>query len=150
MNPSTRQILNDLKRMHLDRNREKYPNLPPHAIPPGKYTVKDANGLTKCVIAWIQFHGGAAYRINSQGQFDPTLKRWRKSGTRPGLPDIIACISGRFAALEIKFGKDTQSEAQRVIEDEIQGAKGAYLIVSNLDSFVEWFRNNFGPPSLEI
>jgi hypothetical protein len=131
--------LPDLKKLHLENARLKYPNLPSYAIPSAKYSVKDANGLTACVIDWIRFSGGAAFRINSQGQYDAKLERWRKSGTRPGLPDIVACVCGRFVAIEIKFGRDRQSEAQKVIESEIQGAEGAYLIVRDLDSFVDWF-----------
>jgi hypothetical protein len=41
--------------------------------------------------------------------------------------------------IEVKIGKDRQSEAQKKYQEDIERAGGVYLIARDFDSFVEWF-----------
>ncbi len=134
----------ELKRMHLEDSKAKYPNLPEHARPAGKYSAKDTNGLTNCVISWLNFRPDCfAFRINSQGQYDQKLKRYRKGGTRKGLPDIVASIRGQFYGIEVKFGRDKVSEDQVKILKETQNGGGRFLIVRDFQQFVNLMHDRF-------
>ena len=50
---------------------------------------------------------------------------------------------GRYV-LEIKYGKDTQGDDQKKYEQDITKAGGVYLIVRNMDSFIDWYDNFVG------
>jgi hypothetical protein len=41
--------------------------------------------------------------------------------------------------IEVKVGKDRQSDAQKRYQESIERAGGVYLIARDFDSFVEWF-----------
>ena len=69
-----------------------------------------ANGLAGCIEAWAKIHGAFYQRQNSQGQYDGRLKIWRKSGTTKGIADVQVTYKGKTFNLEIKVGKDRQSE----------------------------------------
>jgi hypothetical protein len=65
--------------------------------------------------------------------------KWTKSTSTAGSSDISATIKGRSVKIEIKYGKDTQSDAQRRYQESIEKAGGTYLIVKNFDEFVTWY-----------
>jgi hypothetical protein len=129
----------------------KYPNFPKHAIPGKTWSDNSANGLTKCVIDLINYEGYQAERISTQGTYVEGAKikvgeneRQLKGkyiptqGTK-GSADISATIRGRSVKIEIKYGKDRQSDVQREYQESIERAGGIYIIVRNFDEFVEWF-----------
>jgi F0F1-type ATP synthase alpha subunit len=60
------------------------------------------------------------------------------TGTK-GSADISATIFGRSIKIEIKYGKDIQSQAQKEYQQSIEQAGGIYIIVRDFDSFLEWF-----------
>jgi hypothetical protein len=64
---------------------------------------------------------------------------WTKSTSTPGSADISATIKGRSVKIEVKIGKDRQSEAQKRYQDAIESAGGVYIIARDFDSFVEWY-----------
>lgn len=101
-----------------------------------------ANALTDSICKYIKLNSGIAYRVNSQGQYDAKLGRWRKSGMKKGLPDIIAIYNGLFVGIEVKIGRDKQSEDQKLREEEIEKAGGVYYIAKEFDSFKEYFDDN--------
>ena len=109
------QAVKDLERLAHDRFRTEHPNFPEYAIPPQSYRDDTANGLTRCVVDFVRFHGGQAERINTTGVPEQRGGRivWRKSNTTKGSADISATIAGRSVKMEIKIGADRQSEAQR-------------------------------------
>ena len=120
---------------------------------------KTANGLTKCIIDWITLKGGNANRINTQGQArvnkipryniltGKTEYRdsvtWTPSTTRIGTPDIDAIIQGKAVKIEVKIGKDKLSEAQKKHLEDIARAGGMYFVARDMDSFVNWYQQNF-------
>lgn len=106
---------------------------------PNKKKQSPANALTDAVITYIKLKGGIAYRINNMGVYDAKLGKFRTSGTKKGIPDIIGIQQGRFIGVEIKIGKDRQSDDQKLREQEIIKAGGYYYIAKEFDSFKIWY-----------
>jgi Holliday junction resolvase len=76
-----------------------------------------------------------AYRVNNTGIWDEGKKLFRKANTQKGLPDIFACIRGRFVGIEVKAKGDRESTDQKIVEQEIKAAKGVYLLTHSTDEF---------------
>ena len=144
-------ILKQLK--HAD-DCQKYPNIKPSYIAPYNYTDKTANGLTRCVIDWINLNGHQAERINSMGrmidesyEFTDVLGhrrkaggiRWIKGTTTKGTADISATIAGRSVKVEVKVGKDRQRPDQVKYQQAVERAGGVYIIVKSFDEFYQWY-----------
>jgi hypothetical protein len=143
-----------LNALMMEQLKQKYPNMPEAYIPKTDWTDNSANALTKCVIAWIQFNGGQAERISSQGQYREGAKiqvgsgimahtkqlpgKWTPGQSTKGTADISATIRGRSVKIEIKQ-KDKQSEAQKQYQQAIENAGGVYIIVRDFDTFVVWY-----------
>jgi hypothetical protein len=153
MNKINKDKLNALM---MEQLKQKYPNMPEAYIPKTDWTDNSANALTKCVIAWIQFMGGQAERISSQGQYREGAKipvgsgimahtkqlpgKWTPGQSTKGTADISATIRGRSVKIEIKQ-KDKQSEAQKQYQQAIENAGGVYIIVRDFDTFMVWYDN---------
>ncbi|MCQ2271156.1 MAG: hypothetical protein MJZ52_08050, partial [Bacteroidales bacterium] len=88
---------------------------------------------------YIRLQGGQAERINTTGipqdtrqQVTDVLGRtrtigsvtWRTGGGTRGSADISATIRGRSVKIEVKIGRDHQSEAQRQYQAAIEAAGG--------------------------
>jgi hypothetical protein len=148
------ESVKELERLANEKELSRYPNFPY----PVKASYRDdtANGLTKCVIAWLKLHGCQAERINTTGRMiderynvkDVTGKtrqigsvRWIYSTTTNGSADISATIDGRSVKIEIKIGRDVQSDAQRRYQKEVETAGGVYLIVHNFTEFLDWWND---------
>ena len=143
-----------LQALELELLKEKYPTIPESYIPKTDWKDNSANSLTKCVIAYVQYMGGQAERISSQGQYKEGAKiqvgsgeiahtkqlpgKWTPGQSTKGTADISATIRGRSVKIEIKQ-KDKQSEAQKQYQKAIERAGGVYIIVRDFDSFVEWY-----------
>ena len=123
-----------------------------------KHRDDTANELTRCIIDYIEYKGGQAERINTTGipidsrrQVTDITGRtrnigsltWRPSGSTVGSADISATINGRSVKIEVKIGKDRQSEAQRRYQQAIERAGGLYYIARNFTEFHSWYRQNF-------
>jgi len=123
-----------------------------------KHRDDTANGLTKCILAYIKFKGGQAERINTMGIPKDNRKQvtdimghcrtigsveWRTSGTTKGSADISATIRGRSVKIEVKVGKDRMSAAQRQYKATIEAAGGLYYIARDFTGFVKWYNDNF-------
>lgn len=96
-----------------------------------------ANGLAGCIEAWAKVHGAFFQRQNSQGQYDSRLKKWRKSGTTKGIADVQVTYRGRTYNLEIKVGRDRQSEVQKAVEKQIKAAGGHYAVIHCFNDFLQ-------------
>lgn len=148
------ESVKELERLANEREFARYPNFPY----PVKTSYRDdtANGLTKCVIIWLKLHGCQAERINTTGRMiderynveDVTGRtcqigsvRWVYSTTTNGSADISAIIKGRSVKIEIKVGRDVQSDAQRRYQQEVEAAGGVYLLVHNFTEFVDWWNS---------
>lgn len=146
-----------LKALELQSMKAKYPNMDEKFFPLSDWKDSSANGLTKCIISWINFNGGQAERISSQGQYREGKKidvgtgeiaykkqlpgKWTPGQGTKGTADISATIRGRSVKIEVKYGKDIQSDAQKNYQEMIEKAGGIYIIARNFDDFVLWYAN---------
>lgn len=149
--------IKSLTNLTLTDLRNKYPNIPEYAIPIPKYSDRSSNGLTKCVIDWINFNGYQAERINSTGRQLDTRKttidatgmtrtigsvKWIKGSSQIGTADVSATIRGRSVKIEIKCkatGDDYQSQGQKDYQSQIERAGGIYIIVRTFQGFYDWY-----------
>ena len=143
MSPTNRRRMTNLHREEFLRRTPAWKDRI-EQIPAPKFKTTTANGLTKAVIAFLEYNGHQAERINTTGvwvrerahvnggYYRPT------TGTR-GSADVSATINGKSVKLEIKAGSDRQSKVQRLYQEKIERAGGVYLIVRDFDEFVEWY-----------
>jgi hypothetical protein len=144
--------LDILKELKLNESINEHPNVPRYAIAVPKYTDKTANGLTKCILDYLQLSNHQAERINTMGRPIDNRKQvtdvigrtktigtmtWGKSTATKGSADISATIEGLSVKIEVKIGKDRQSEDQKIYQAKIEKAKGYYWIVKNFDDFMK-------------
>jgi hypothetical protein len=136
-----------LDALKLANDIEKHPSFPEAYFVKKKWDDKTANGLTKAITSFIQFNGYQAERINTMGVARENKRTdgkvigvtWTKGTTTAGSADISATIRGRSVKIEVKVGKDRQSDAQKRYQESIERAGGVYMIARDFDSFVEWF-----------
>ena len=144
-----------LKALELESLKAKYPSMREENIPLTDWKDTSANGLTKCIISWINLNGGQAERISSQGQYREGKKidvgtgeiaytkqlpgKWTPGQGTKGTADISATIKGRSVKIEVKYGKDVQSDAQKQYQEMIEKAGGIYFIAKTFDEFVTWY-----------
>ncbi len=151
--------LEALKKLASERVREKYKSVPEFAIPTQKFSDKTSNQLSKSILNWICLNGYQAERIAVTGRRIDRRKTitdgigrkkvigsvdWIKSSMQPGTADISATINGKSIKIEIKIGKDKQSEAQKTYQQQVEKAGGIYLIVKDFQCFYEWFLDFVG------
>lgn len=135
----------------------KYPNNP--FLTKQEYSDKTANGLIKCICDFIRLRGGQAERISTTGRPIDNRKtytdaigmqrtigsiEWIKGTGTNGSADISATIAGKSVKIEVKIGKDRQSEAQKQYQADIERSGGLYVIAKDLTSFVKWYNLTFG------
>jgi len=144
-----------LKALELESLKGKYPSMDARFIPLTDWKDTSANGLTKCIIFWINAMGGQAERISNQGQYREGKKidvgtgeiaykkqlpgKWTPGQGTKGTADISATIRGRSVKIEVKYGRDVQSDAQKQYQEMIDKAGGVYIIAKSFDDFVMWY-----------
>lgn len=125
-----------------------------------KWSDKTANNLTQAVIAFLKFKGHQAERISNTGSRMDNTKvvttvtgfrqlvgsaQWIPGTGTKGTADISATIKpdhltyGVSVKIEVKIGRDRQSDDQKKYESVITSAGGVYLIATNFQSFYEWY-----------
>lgn len=129
-----------LKQLALDDNRKRHPNFPDEFRPMKQYKTSTANGLTKAVVDFLNFSGHYATRINNQGTWRVEKAHWKGGYYTPstqvkGIADIDSLIKGKTVKIEIKIGKDRQSDAQKEFQRKIESSGGFYWIVKDFDQF---------------
>jgi hypothetical protein len=144
--------LDRLKHLKQEAMLESYPSVPKYAISAPKYEDKTANGLTKCIIEFLQLSNHQAERINTMGRPIDNRKQvtdvigrtktigsmtWGKSTATKGSADISATIQGRSVKIEVKIGADRQSQDQKIYQENIEKSGGQYWIAKNFDDFIK-------------
>lgn len=147
-----------LEAMANDEARRKNPAIPVEWLAPRKYRDDSANSLTRCIIDFLTFSGWQAERINNTGRRIDTRctfadvtgwsrtigqTKWIKSNGTNGTADISATIKGQSVKIEVKYGRDRQSEAQRTYQSHIGQAGGLYFIASSFEQFYNWYLKTF-------
>lgn len=150
----TKQAITALHSLIYRDYKARYPSMPDveiWAIVKGKkYQHRKANGLTKWIVDYINYSGGFATRQQSQGQFNTALGKWTKSNVRKGVADITGVLCGKALNIEIKIGRDTQSEAQKKVQLQIERAGGLYFIAKDIVSSFNWINQQLGLTSEDI
>jgi len=142
--------LQTLKQLKQEEQRKLYPNVPDHGMKPVKYEDKTANGLTKCILDFLNLSGHFAERINTMGrmidgrkQVTDIIGRTKTIGTAKYIPttgtkgssDISATINGKSVKIEVKIGSDRQSKYQIEYQERTERSGGIYLIARDFESF---------------
>lgn len=141
-----------LKSLELTWIKLHHPNLPfPDSFARIEYEDKTANGLTQLILKWCKIHGHQAERISIMGRPINRTRivtdvighrrkigsvQWAKSSMTKGTADISATINGKSVKIEVKIGRDRQSEAQKKYQQSVEQAGGIYLIARSFDQVV--------------
>jgi hypothetical protein len=131
------EAVKELEQLANDEARQLHPTNP--HLAPRTFRDDSANGLTACIVKYITLLGGFASRINNGGNYNTKLRRFIPGTSRRGLADIMATYRGKSLHIEVKAGKDRQSEAQRKIEAEVIRSGGFYYLARDFESFRNWF-----------
>lgn len=57
--------------------------------------------------------------------------------SKSGVSDIIACVYGKFCAIEVKVGNNTASELQKVKQYKVVQAGGYAIIARSLEDVIQ-------------
>ena len=148
--------IDHLKALRLAKTKAQYPNVPDIALPKIEYNPNSANGLTKCILDFLNLSGHQAERINTMGRmldnrktYTDVIGRTKTIGSTKYIPttgtkgsaDISATIKGKSVKIEVKYGKDRQSKNQKAYQEQIENAGGYYYIAKDFDSFYDWFQD---------
>lgn len=149
------KAIDHLKALKLADTKSRYPNVPEIALPKIEYNQNSANGLTKCILDFLNLSGHQAERINTMGRmldnrktYTDVIGRQKTIGSTKYIPttgtkgsaDISATINGRSVKIEVKYGKDRQSADQKAYQEQIEKAGGIYIIAKEFDSFYDWYQ----------
>lgn len=139
--------LKELHQLALKRQRIKYPNVPEAALYVKPFKSSRANELTRSIETYINLTGHVANRINNAAVYDAKKGVYRSGSVRKGIADIMATkrvehfgrVFGVTVAIEVKIGRDRQSEHQKEFQAEIERGGGVYIIARDWDGFIkEW------------
>ncbi len=146
--------IEQLRSLRLVKTIKSFPNVPEYALPKTEYNERSANGLTRCILDFLNLSGHQAERINTMGRmldnrktYTDVIGRTKTIGSTKYIPttgtkgsaDISATINGRSVKIEVKWGADRQSKDQKEYQEQIERAGGHYYIVKTFDSFFEWY-----------
>lgn len=158
-NPYRKSLaIKELERLANETARKKNPTIPSDYLAIRKYRDDSANALTKCIIDYTRLTGGLAERISNTGRQITRYKsyvdvvgfqrsiintHWIPGTGTNGTADISATIKGLSVKIEVKHGRDRQSEAQRAYQRQVEQAGGVYVIATSFEEFLAWYNSNF-------
>lgn len=129
--------LKELQRVVNDAKRKRHPSVPDHALPRTRYSDKDANGLTKCVVDFVNLQPAClAWRSGNAPVFDAKIGQHRAGNVRKGVADVTAIRQGRAWQIEVKVGADRLSDHQKKFAAEVEAAGGIYCVATSFEGFV--------------
>lgn len=132
--------LEHLQQLDAEAKRARYTSIPIHAMPPSKFEDRTSNGLTRCIISFLQLKGCWATRINTTGRYLHKVDKWIPGTTRRGTADIHAVIAGRHVSIEVKI-RDRMSEHQQKTKQAIEASGGMYYVARNFEEFLRWYND---------
>ncbi len=104
------------------------------------YEDNSANGLTKCIIDYLNLKGYQAERILCMGIPVPVgdgTYRMGKTSMDLGTADISATIKGLSVKVEIKIGSDRISSFQEEYKRKVESAGGVYIVAREFPQFLK-------------
>jgi ketopantoate reductase len=98
-----------------------------------------ANELTKAILRYLNLNSFFCWRNNTVGIWDEKKGIFRKNAGLNGIADIIGIEkkTGRFLAIEVKFGKDEMSYEQLAFMSEIERAGGIAIVARSIDDVID-------------
>ncbi|HEV7348219.1 hypothetical protein [Telluribacter sp.] len=142
--------LNTLKEQY---NATKYPNVAQtRGFYAKKYSDNSSNALTAAIVAYLNLTGGYATRQQSMGVKRKVKGReiWTPGTTRTGATDVQGMYQGRSLQIEVKYGRDRMSEAQKKTAAHVTRAGGVHIVARTFDGFIEQFTAAFGLADQEL
>jgi len=75
------------------------------------------------------------------GNYNPKTNSYYKNiRLLSGVADIIGVLEGgKFFAIEVKSGRNKQTEAQKEFERKVKEKGGIYLLAYDLDTVIDFF-----------
>lgn len=159
MKKQPNQALQTLINLCMEKDKAKRSNVPYSYVKAPNYDDSTSNGLTTCIVDFLNMMEGChAERISNEGRTIDTRKtitnvvgqvrqigsiKRIKSSMQLGTADISATILGRSVKIEVKIGKDRQSEDQKKYQKQIENARGYYVIAKDFQSFFDWFKHKY-------
>lgn len=108
-----------------------------HTLDPRPVDTGTANGLTNFIVNYINWTGGNATRVSSEGK--AIVKQGEviriPSTTRNGSADVTSTIQGRSVKWEVKVGRDKPSPAQIKEQQRERSAGGEYFFTHDVGEF---------------
>lgn len=92
--------------------------------------MKESDILSQVMVALSR--AGALVHRNNTGALPDITGRWVKFGLK-GSADILACLGGRFLAIETKAPKGRLREEQKRYGEAVSHAGGIYAVVRSLN-----------------
>ncbi|MDR2475708.1 MAG: VRR-NUC domain-containing protein [Bacteroidales bacterium] len=129
--------IKELEQLHFDCKRTQYHDTPVRYLVKNTFRDDTANGLTKCIIAWLKIQGYFAARVNTTGIYSKRLNKYIYSGSTKGMADITAVIDGKHVSIEVKVGRDKPRPEQLKVQKRIEDSGGIYIFVHSFDEFLE-------------
>lgn len=148
------EAVKELESLAMDEARWKHPDIPEHILCPRKYSDRTSNDLTRCILDFLKFKGQQGERIACTGHYLDQSKlvtdtlgftrrigsgKWIKGSMQPGTADISATIQGLSVKIEIKIGKDRQSQKQHEYQNQVKKSGGKYIIVTSFQNFLQQY-----------
>jgi hypothetical protein len=145
--------LKDLTEARFQYDLAKHPNVPEHGRYRKVYSDKTANGLTLAILDFCTIQGIMCQRTGSEGRFRngatvvDVIGRTRQMkgmwlpGHNVGQGDLQIVLKGRIYSIEVKIGRDTQSEVQKEFQSRLERAGGIYVIVKSWEDFYYRFKS---------
>lgn len=101
--------------------------------------------LQKSCVQWFDLQYGhlswALFHVPNGGQRNAKeAAKFKAMGVRPGVPDLILILPRggyHYLALELKVGKNKQTENQKWYQSKMTENGGKYVVIRSLDDFIE-------------
>lgn len=86
-------------------------------------------------LSWALFHvpNGGTRNVREAAKL-------KEMGVRPGVPDLMLVLPRHgyhYLALELKVGKNKQTENQKWYQSKMTESGGKYVVIRSLDEFIE-------------
>lgn len=148
--------IKDLEALAWEAKKQKHVGFPIEYLTKPEYSEKNANKLTTAIIDYLKLSGHHAERINTTGRYIDKKKvvsdclgnkrtigsgKWIPGTGQKGSADISATVNGKSVKIEVKFGADRQSEAQKEYQKQIEAAGGIYIIAKTFEGFINDLNN---------
>lgn len=116
---------------------------------PHRYNDKTANQIEDIIIAYFEIKGLVCWKIDVQGTLREQNGRTFYAPTKcsKGVSDLFVIVNGAYLAIEVKAGKDVQSDYQKRFEKDVKNQGGHYMIVHHFADFLykynAWYASVF-------